>query len=171
MPRYVAFLRGVSPMNAKMAELKSCFEGAGFSDIQTVLSSGNVVFNARAMSEALLEGKAQAAMASQLGRTFYTIVRTADVLRALIEADPYAACNLPADAKRVVTFLRAPYTAKLPLPIELDGARILAVRGREIFSAYVPSPRGPVFMTLIEKTFGSNVTTRTWDTVKKCAAA
>ena len=30
MPRYVAFLRGVSPMNAKMPELKAAFEAAGF---------------------------------------------------------------------------------------------------------------------------------------------
>jgi len=28
MPRYAAFLRGVSPMNAKMPELKKCFEAA-----------------------------------------------------------------------------------------------------------------------------------------------
>ena len=43
--------------------------------------------------------------------------------------------------------------------------------GREIFTAYVPQPSNPVFMTLIEKTFGKDLTTRTWDTVKKCAAA
>ena len=43
--------------------------------------------------------------------------------------------------------------------------------GREIFTAYVRGPRTPVFMTLIEKTFGTNVTTRTWDTVRKCASA
>ena len=57
------------------------------------------------------------------------------------------------------------------MPLETDGVRILAMNGREVFTAYVPNPRGPVFMTLIEKTFGANVTTRTWDTVKKCAAA
>ena len=38
-----------------------------------------------------------------------------------------------------------------------------------VFSAYVPGPHGPVFMTLIEKTLGKEVTTRTWDTVKKVA--
>ena len=43
--------------------------------------------------------------------------------------------------------------------------------GSEVYTAYVPSPRGAVFMTLIEKTFGKDLTTRTWDTVKKCAAA
>ncbi|MGH8475669.1 MAG: DUF1697 domain-containing protein [Methylococcales bacterium] len=171
MPRYVAFLRGVSPMNAKMPELKRCFEWAGFTDIKTVLSSGNVVFGAPSASEAALERKAEAAMAKQLCRTFYTIVRPANALREMLKTDPYTAFRLPANTKRVVTFMREPHKAKLSLPLEVDGARILTMNGREIFTAYVPSPRGPVFMTLIEKTFGTNMTTRTWDTVKKCATA
>ena len=158
-------------MNAKMPELKRCFESAGFTDVKTVLSSGNVVFNSRSKSVAKIEQIAEAAMKKMLGRTFYTIARPVSVLNALVEADPYRAFGLPEEAKRVVTFLREPRKAKLPLPIELDGARILAVKGCEIFSAYVPSPRGPVFMTLIEKNFGSDVTTRTWETVKKCAKA
>ena len=171
MPCYVAFLRGVSPMNAKMAELKRCFEGAGFADVRTVLSSGNVVFDAPTKSEAALARDIEAAMAKQLGRTFYTIVRPVSRLRALIASDPYAAFRLAANEKRVVTFLREPHKAKLSLPLETDGIRILAMHGWEVFTAYVPNPRGPVFMTLIEKTFGANVTTRTWDTVKKCTTA
>ncbi len=169
MPRYVAFLRGVSPMNAKMAELKRCFEGSGFTDVKAVLSSGNVVFDASAKSDTRLARDAEAAMAKQLGRTFYTIVRPASHLRELIEADPYAAFRLPASAKRVVTFLREPHNGRLSLPLETDGVRILVMKGREVFTAYVPNPRSPVFMTMIEKTFGANVTTRTWGTVKKCA--
>jgi uncharacterized protein (DUF1697 family) len=102
---------------------------------------------------------------------FYTIVRPTSALQEILEADPYAVFRLPANAKRVVTFLREPPKCKLALPLEVDGARILAMNGREVFTAYVPSPRGPVFMTLIDKTFGTNVMTRTWDTVKKCAAA
>jgi len=62
MPRYVAFLRAVSPMNAKMSELKKCFEAEGFSDVRTLLSSGNVVFNARSSSVATLERRAEKAM-------------------------------------------------------------------------------------------------------------
>ncbi|MDE1898641.1 MAG: DUF1697 domain-containing protein [Xanthomonadaceae bacterium] len=171
MPRYLAFLRGVSPMNARMSELKRCFEAAGFTGVRTVLSSGNVAFDARAASEAALERRIEAAMATHLDRSFHTIVRPTDALHALIEATPYAVFDLPTNAKRVVTFLRDPPTANLSLPIELDGAGILAMHGREVFSAYVPNPRGPVFMTLIEKTFGTDVTTRTWDTVGKCAKA
>lgn len=171
MPRYVAFLRGVSPMNAKMAELKRSFEGAGFTGVKTVLSSGNVAFSALSKSETVLARQAEAAMVKHLGRMFYTIVRPASVLSDLVEADPYAAFDLPANVKRVVTFLGEPCTVKLSLPIETDGARILAMNGHEVFTAYVPNPRGPGFMRLIEKIFGSNVTTRTWETVKKCAIA
>src|SRR5213594_3720173 len=170
-PRYAAFLRGVSPMNATMPELRQVFESAGFTDVQTVLASGNVVFSARGASEPTLERKAEAAMQQRLGRAFLTIVRPLEVLRELLASDPFRAFRLPPAAKRIVTFLRDRPGAKLKLPIEQDGARILAVNGREVFTAYVRSPKGPVFMTLIEKTFGKDLTTRTWDTVAKVVRA
>src|SRR5437773_304942 len=67
MPRYAAFLRGVMPVNAKMSDLKKAFEAAGFTDVKTILGSGNVVFSARAASEASLQQRAEAAMAERLG--------------------------------------------------------------------------------------------------------
>jgi uncharacterized protein (DUF1697 family) len=172
MPRYVALLRGVSPMNAKMPQLKAAFEAAGFSNVKTVLASGNVVFDtARAAAAATLQRKCEAAMAEALERSFATIVRAQAHLEALLQADPFARHKLPAGAKRIVTFLREPPRAVPALPIELQGARVLAVEGHEVFTAYVPQPGNPAFMHLIEKTFGKDVTTRTWDTVRKCAAA
>jgi uncharacterized protein (DUF1697 family) len=171
MPRYVAFLRGVSPMNARMADLRRCFESAGFTDVKTVLSSGNVAFDARAKPETALARAVEAAMTRQLDRSFYTIVRAAADLRDMIETDPFAAFRVGPNAKRVVTFLRDRHAGALSLPIESDGVRMLATTGREVFITYLPNPRGPVFMTLIEKTFGVNVTTRTWETVKRCSRA
>lgn len=169
MPRYVALLRGVMPTNAKMADLRRCFEGAGFTDVRTVRSSGNVVFDATSRSEAAITRRVEAAMAEQLGRSFYTIVRPVSHLHAMLASDPYARFRLSATSKRIVTFLREPAGKTPPLPIEVDGARILALEGREVYSAYTPDPRGPNFMVLLEKTFGTNITTRTWETVQKCA--
>ncbi len=169
MPRYAALLRGVSPLNATMPALKAAFEQAGFTDVKTVLSSGNVVFTTNRAAESSLERKAEAATLKRLGHHFLTIVRPIDALRQLLESDPYKAFRLPPGSKRVVTFLRNEPKSKLTLPIELDGARILRIEGREVFTAYVQSPKGAVFMTLIEKTFGKEVTTRTWDTVAKIA--
>ncbi len=171
MPRYIAFLRGVSPLNAKMADLKLTFEAVGFTDVKSVLSSGNVAFSAPAMSETTLARRAEAAMAERLGRSFYTIVRRASALCHLAESDPYAAFDLPANARRIVTFLGTPYLGQLSLPFEKGDVRILALHGREVLSAYTPAQLGAPVLLLIEKTFGSNVTTRTWETVKKCAWA
>jgi len=171
MPRYIALLRGVSPMNCKMPELKAAFESAGFSNVKTLLSSGNVAFDARSATEAALERKAEAAMERALGRSFYTIIRPQQHLIEMLADDPYPRFGAPAAAKRVVSFLRDEPSAKAALPAPAGGASILGVRGREVFSAYEPSADGPVFMRLIEKTFGKDITTRTWDTVRKCAAA
>ena len=157
------------PTNAKMPALKGAFESAGFTDVKTVLGSGNVVFTARKATEASLERRAEAAMKAKLGRTFPTIVRSVEDLQAIVAADPYAKFPPAPGAKRVVTFLRAAPKAKLALPVELDGARVLCLRGREVYSDYTRTPKGPVFMTLIEKTLGKEVTTRTWDTVVKLA--
>jgi len=171
MARYIAFLRGVSPLNAKMPELKRCFEAAGFSDVRTLLSSGNVAFSARAAAQAKLEKKAEQAMHAELGHAFGTIVRPAAYLQGLIAADPFAEFDLPPTAKRVVTFLRRPVEQELDVTFERDGARILKIGAAEVFTAYVPGEKGPVFMSLLERNFGKDITTRTFGTVSKCAWA
>ena len=138
---YAAFLRGVSPMNLKMAALAATLESAGMVKVKTVLASGNVVFSTCADSEEAIEKKLEAAMTDHLGRAFYTIVGPSKPERAI------------------------------KLPLAQAGAMILSIQDRQVFSDYVVGPDGPVFMTLLEKTFGKNITTRTWDTVTKVVAA
>ena len=157
------------PMNCKMPALKAAFEAAGFTDVKTVLGSGNVVFDARSTSEAALEQKAEAAMQKHLGHAFMTMIRPVDQLRKLLATDPYKPFRPSPKAKRIVTFLRQRPAAPVKLPVAADGARILALRDREVFTVYERTPKGPVFMTLLQKTFGKEQTTRTWDTIAKVA--
>jgi uncharacterized protein (DUF1697 family) len=150
--RYAAFLRGVMPTNAKMPELRRAFEQAGFTDVKTLLGSGNVLFGATGTSERALERRAEAAMEAHLGRTFTTFVRRVEALRGTLASDPFARFRLAPGSKRIVTFLRE------------------AVEDREAFSVHLPgNPDGPVFMKLLEQTFGKVQTSRTWETVTKAA--
>ena len=110
-------------------------------------------------------------MQAELGRSFDTFVRSTEYLRELIESDPFAEFGLPPEAKRVITFLRRPADPKVTLPFERDGVSILKFTGSEVLAAYLPGPKGPVFMSLLEQTFGTSITTRTLDTVRKCALA
>ncbi|HEY0956636.1 MAG TPA: DUF1697 domain-containing protein [Roseateles sp.] len=173
MPRYVALLRGVSPMNCKMPELQRSLEAAGFANVKTLLSSGNVAFDTqRAASGATLRKRLEAAMQAGMGKSFETHVRSSQHLRQLIAADPFTAFRLRPGSKRVVTFLREPLKASpIELPRTHGEACIWGLDGTEVFCSYVPEAKGPVFMQLLEKTFGKDITTRTWDTVAKCARA
>jgi uncharacterized protein (DUF1697 family) len=154
-----------------MADLRRCFEAAGFSDVRTLLSSGNVAFSTRTTPAHVLERRAEQAMLAELGHSFRAIVRSTEHLQALVASDPFAEFALPPSAKRVVTFLRRPAPPPVALPVERDGARILKLAAAEAFTAYVPSAKGPVFMALLQRTFGADVTTRTLDTVGRCARA
>lgn len=165
---YVALLRGVTPTNAKMSELTRAFEEAGFTGVKTVLASGNVVFDTPDPA-ADLPARAERAMSLALGRSFRVMVRSLASLRALLAADPFPAHGVGPDARRVVTFLREPPRPAPALPVSRSGARVLALRGSEAFTTYDPG-EGPVFMKLIEDTFGDDVTTRTWGTLQKIVA-
>ncbi|MGC4068964.1 MAG: DUF1697 domain-containing protein [Polyangiaceae bacterium] len=114
---YVAFLRGVSPMNLSMTALTACLKDAGYGDVKTLLSSGNVVFSAPEETPSSLEDELERAMLARLGRTFQTYVRTAKHLAELVSTDPFEKHRLTPQDKRVVTFLReAPRKSpRLPL--------------------------------------------------------
>jgi hypothetical protein len=101
--------------------------------------------DARSSSEDVLQQKAEAAMQDQLGHAFLTIVRPIEQLRKILESDPYRAFKLSPKAKRIVTFLRGRPKAKIRLPVEMDGAS--RDEGWRNLQRYVPTPKGPVFMT------------------------
>ena len=171
MPKYAALLRGVMPTNCKMAELKKALEAAGFTDVKTVISSGNAVFSTRKAPEKSIARKAEAAMQKVMGRSFMTIVRSIDDLQAVLDRDYFATVKLPPNAKRNVTFLSEPPKGKPKFPVSLKGGSIVGMEGDVSYTYYVPGLADPSFMTLIDKTFDRNCTTRTWETVGRIVKA
>lgn len=168
MPRYAALLRGVNPTNCRMADLKQALLSEGFKNVVTVLSSGNVVFDAPQTSNEALEERVERATEKYLGRKFATIIRPVEHLKALLGDDPFAPFAPRQNEKRVVSFLKRPLPQPIDLPQTASKARIVALHGTESLVLYEPED-SPVFMTLIQKTFGQEVTTRTWETVRKVA--
>jgi len=169
MTEYVAFLRGINVGGhgaVTMEDLKKAFEACGFKDVKTIATSGNVAFSA-AMAEAAVVKEAEAALKKQLGRETPVHVRSRDELRKMVQADPYKGFTIPNDAKRVITFLDASAKTGLKLPHHQDGASILRIKDGVAYSAYVRSPKGAVFMRVLEQAFGKGITTRTWDMINR----
>lgn len=63
MTKYVAFLRGIAPMNPNMRneKLRTVMEDLGFSNVKTVISSGNILFESDEQNISKLEATIEAA--------------------------------------------------------------------------------------------------------------
>lgn len=91
MPAFVALLRAVNVGGTgklPMTELKSMCERAGFTEVQTYIASGNVVFNSSvsaAQVKALLEKSLQA----YAGKAVAVMVRSAAEMAQVLHNNPF----------------------------------------------------------------------------------
>ncbi len=90
MARFAAFLRGVNVggVNLKMAEVASALTDAGFTDVRTVLASGNVLLNS-ASGVAAVRKKAEAALREKFGYDAWVLAYDIDTVRAIDGAYPF----------------------------------------------------------------------------------
>jgi uncharacterized protein (DUF1697 family) len=97
--RCIALLRGVNLGGNKkvpMAELRLLVEGLGFTEVRTLLNSGNVVFTARASAVRDAAAKIEQAVLDQLGVSSRVTVLTAPELGAVLDENPLAGlCDNP----------------------------------------------------------------------------
>jgi uncharacterized protein (DUF1697 family) len=65
MRQYIAFLRGINGgLTLKMADLRKLFERLGFTNIKTVLATGNVIFEASQSNRMEIASQIERAIAS-----------------------------------------------------------------------------------------------------------
>ena len=89
----IALFRGINVGKAKriaMAELKAMFEDLGFSNVRTLLNSGNVVFEAGRSASATNATRIAAALLERTGVSANTLVLTTKILDAAITDNPFA---------------------------------------------------------------------------------
>ena len=170
----MALLRGIGPMNPNMRndKLRGVFEGMGFSNVATVISSGNVVFDSRARNVAALEGRIEAAWPAQLGFTSTTIIRSRGEIQAMIAADPFASHQDAKDASQQVTFLKRELDPPLvPVTSERGRYEIVAVDATAIYSVIDETGPPTALLRDLERTHGKSMTTRSWKSVHRIAKA
>jgi len=113
VPRYVAFLRAINVGGhvVKMDTLRREFEALGFTDVETFIASGNVLFSSRAKAVAALERKIEARLKTTLGYEVATFVRTPDEVGSVADYAPFTPGALRTAAAVNVGFLGAPLPA------------------------------------------------------------
>jgi uncharacterized protein (DUF1697 family) len=174
--KYIALLRGINVGGNKkvpMADLKKTFEILGFTNVKTLLNSGNVIFVSKETNVNSLKQQIEQRLEKTFGFVIPVIIRTHKEIQDLVVSDPFMSISATPEARLYITFLseKSKNNLKLPYESENKDARILQVSNLEICSVVVLSPaKGTLdLMSFIEKEFGKNVTTRNWNTVVKLA--
>lgn len=96
MSRYAAFLRAINVGGhvVKMDALRKLFEALGLSEVETVIASGNVLFDSSSKSPSALEKKIEAHLHSKLGYEVATFLRTPAEMHAIVAHKPFKSAEL-----------------------------------------------------------------------------
>ena len=93
MPKFVALLRGINVGKAKrvpMADLRALLTELGYTDVATLLNSGNAVFQATRGTQAQHAANIAAAISEQLKMEVPVIVKSAKELSAIVAENQLA---------------------------------------------------------------------------------
>jgi len=166
MPRYVALLRGVNVGGRNkldMGELRALVEGLGHTEVTTFIQSGNLLLRT---GRPLAASTVEAAIEARFGMRISVMLRTADELESVVQANPFATVDL---SKVHVGFMAPPPGAGATAA--LDAAAFLpeelAVRGAELY-LHLPNGTGRAKLpAYLERHLKVPTTIRRWSTVTK----
>ena len=175
MPKYIAFLRAVNVGGhiVKMKDLRELFGSLGFTGVETVLASGNVVFETKAGRPSGLERKIEACLGEALGYEVATFLRTDSEVAAVAAHRPFGDSELQSAVALNVGFLsRPPDRASLRvihgLRTEVDDFQ---VRGREVYwLCRVRQSESAFSGATLERALGLRATFRGMKTIQRLAA-
>jgi uncharacterized protein (DUF1697 family) len=173
--RWAALLRGVNLGGRKLlsTDLKAITESQGYARVETLLASGNVVFDC-AESGPEIERRLEAAFL-QHGLKTDVIVRDLDEMRAAIAANPYSEAAIDHPSHVLVTFHRDTFPEgpiERHAEIHLGPERMQAI-GRELYVDYTSQQAmrdSKLLQTMAKAKFPKIATARNWNTVNKLAA-
>lgn len=171
-----AFLRAVNVGGhnlVSMTALRDLFAKLGFKNAQTLLQSGNVVFDTDGKSPEQLERLLESEVAKRLKIQTDFFVRTAKQLDAVIKHNPF-----PREAKSDPSHLLVVFCKTTPsaadiktLQAVIKGPELVKAWGTQAYIVY-PAGMGRSKLTpaLIESKLKTRGTARNWNTVLRIRA-
>ncbi len=172
---FVALLRGVNVGAANrlaMAALQAAFEGAGGGKVETLLQSGNIVFDAPADEGEAIAARARASLARSADIDVPIVLRDGDAWPRLVAGNPFLASGAAADALHAACLSAAPSAERLArLEPDRSPPDAFVVVGADV---YLRLPNGLARSKLtnawLDARLGIVSTMRNWRTVTKLAA-
>jgi uncharacterized protein (DUF1697 family) len=173
MTVFISMLRGINVgghNKIKMEELRALYESLGFSQVQTHIQSGNVVFKSKETDPQKLAKRIGDAIERKFKFRPALLLRTIPEFRQALARNPFATRKGIHPSKLLITFLSdepAGQAREKTLKLDIKPEE-LHIKGREMF-VYFPNGMGrPKFSwSLVEKHLNVSGTGRNLNTVQK----
>ena len=176
MPKYIAFLRAINVggHTVKMDHLRSMFDALGFSNVETFIASGNVIFDSTSKSPKALEKKIEGHLKAALGYEVATFIRSTSELAAVADYKPFPDAELNTDGHGLyIAFLvdEPGDEAKKKVQSLATSVDEFHIFGRELYwLCRTKFSESKVSATALARALGMQSTTRNSTTIKKIVA-
>ena len=175
MLRYIAFLRAINVggHTVKMETLRRLFESFGFSEVETFIASGNVIFQTSDQDCVTLEAMIASGLQDALGYEVATFIRTGAELAQIVSYPAFPRSEVDSAASFNVAFLSGPLDDKagqklMALRTDIDN---FAFHASEVYWLCLRRQSESTFSNVVlEKTLGIKSTLRGMNTITKLAA-
>ncbi|MGH2451458.1 MAG: DUF1697 domain-containing protein [Candidatus Limnocylindria bacterium] len=176
MSRHIALLRGVNVGGnniIKMVDLRASFETMGFTEVETYIQSGNVVFSSRVADRAKLAKTIEKALSTAFGYTSRVVLVSSNELELVVAQAP-AGFGKQSDRFRYdVLFVKEPLTTNEALRqlttkpgVDTAHAGDHALYFRRLISKAAQSH----LTRLVQLPVYKSITIRNWNTTTKLLA-
>lgn len=176
MPVFISLLRGINVggnKRIKMADLRALYESLGFVGTQSILQTGNVVFETKLEDRDQLAQQIENGIEQRFGFHSDIIIRTVDEFRGVADKNPFLTRSAFEPGKLLVMFLRAFPDAEAidDLITTHTGPELIHPDGQTLYLYYPDGMgRSKLSNVLIEKKLKISGTGRNWNTVTKLSA-
>jgi len=174
--RLIGFLRGINVgghHRVPMAELREKLHDIGCDNVQTLLNTGNFVFDTQETNISELENTIEDVLSRSFGFPIPVILKTQQEISALVDSNPFEKIDMHKDMRLYVSLLKDSPEVALTIPYFSQDKTytIIAIKEKVILSVLdLSTTSTPKGMNDLEKLFGKNITTRNWNTIKKITA-
>ena len=175
MPRFFAFLRAINVggRNVTMETLRRHFTDLGFSQVESFIASGNIIFSARSKATPALQQKIERGMKQALGYDVLAFIRTEGQVAAIDRHRPFPAAEMQEAHAVHVGLLAEPPTAAAALDLLALGSEVdkFHVNGSEVYwLARHRQDESGVTMSMLERALRAPATFRNLNTLARLVA-
>ena len=177
MQKYISILRGINVGGKRkilMKDLKEIYQNLGFSDVETYIQSGNVIFNSDNLDKKEISQKLEKAIFEKYNFEVPIIIRTKEELINIQSSNPFV--KNKEEKQELINNLHLTFLEEIPTTENIGKAKEIESKTNDKFEIIENNifvfcegkyHTSKLTNNFFEKKLKTKATTRNWKTIEK----